>query len=212
MGDILYPAIVVIVAVYAIISGYRKGITNQLASVLGFGFGVVASKILTPEFADSFSKIGSLTSSPEYVEQATQLVCAVTIYFVVFWLFSLFSGILKAALSVFEVGILNRLAGSFFSLVKNLMWVSIVLNLVLCFNGQSGLLRYERADDGNIVAATMAMSPAILGCYGAEDFSYYHQLEEAKTISCNLRSLPLNSSLDEKPDFIDFKNIVKFTS
>lgn len=185
MFNAIYLASVLIVAFWAIVAGFRKGISRQLASLLGFGFGAVASRILTPEFASSFTWSARFGHSPQFVEFTSNLVCGIIIYTFVFVLFYIFSGVLQSAMSVFQIGMLNRIAGSFFSLIKNLLWLSMIFNLLICCSSQSNLLKYEQANDGNLMAAVMSLTPAILGCDGAEEFAHYYQLKEAKKISCN---------------------------
>lgn len=180
-----YLLLVLIVAFAAIIAGFRKGITRQTGSLLGLAFGAVASRIFTPVFSDSYEWVDMLTPAPEFNEYAQNLVCSVVIYAVCFLFFSFILRIINRALSVIEIGILNRLLGAFFSLVKNLLWLSIFFNLLICFGKSSRLLYYEKANDGNPVAGVMAIAPAILGCYGGEDFAHFHQLKEAKSISRN---------------------------
>lgn len=185
MINIIYFVAVLIVAFWAVVSGFRKGITHQIASLLGFAFGAVAARILTPEFSQHFSWVTPLSQSPEFQEFSTNLVCAVCIYIVVFVLFYIFSGILQWILATIPVGMFNRILGSVFALTKNLLWLSIVFNLLLCFSSESELLRYERANDGNLMAAVMSMTHTFLGCDGAEEFAHFYQLKEAKSISCN---------------------------
>lgn len=181
----LYLLLVLGVGCYSLAKGFRAGITGQLAILLGFAFGAVGARVLTPEFHSSFVWVSKLTPSPEFNITGARLACGTVIYFVIYSLFSLLSGLLKGAMSVFEVGMFNRLLGSFFCCVKNLLWVSIFFNLLLCFSSSSELLQFERANDGNLVGAVMSMTPAILGIPGAADFSHIEQLREAKKISCN---------------------------
>lgn len=185
--NLFYLGIVLLVALVSLAIGFRRGITMQLSSVLGLAFGSVAARVLSPGMNGYFLWVEQFTPEPEFNEFAVNLVCSVVIYAIVFWVFALFSRILQGALSIFEVGMFNRLLGAFFSLLKNLLWLSCFLNILICFKSESGLLRYERANDGNLVASVMALTPAILGCYGGEDFAHFHQLKEAKTISYNRR-------------------------
>ena len=196
--NLFYFIIVFLVAFVSIATGFRRGMTNQIASLLGFAFGAVAAKVLTPQFSLYFLWVEHISPDPDFNEFAVNLVCSVSIYAVVYWIFAIFSNILRVALSVFEIGMLNRLLGSFFSLLKNLLWLSIFLNLLICFKSESELLRYERANDGNLIAAVMELTPAILGCYGGEDFAHFHQLKEAKLIShqyvpCNINGFYINN-------------------
>lgn len=181
----LYLLIILIVGGYSLVKGFRNGITGQLATLLGFAFGAVAARVLTPEMQGSFEWVKAVSPAPEFNAGAISLVCGSTIYFVTYCLFSILSGLLRGAMSVFEIGMFNRLLGAFFCGVKNLLWVSIALNFLICFTSPEELLRLERANDGNPVSAVMDMTSAILGCYGADDFSHLQQLREAKKISCN---------------------------
>lgn len=190
MDTAFYLILVLVVAFVAIVVGFRRGFTMQLSSLLGFAFGSVAARVLTPEFAPSFQWSHSWSPSPEFHEFTSNLVCGVSIYIAVYFLFFLLKPILCAAMSVVNIGMFNRIVGSLFSLLKNLLWLSIFFNLYLCFNPDSGLLRYESSNDGNLIAAVMDMTSAILGCNSAEDFAHYHQLKEAKTISWNSEVLP----------------------
>lgn len=184
MADGFYLGLVLLVALLSLAFGFRRGITKQLASLLGVAFGAVTARVLTPDWWASFHWVDPFAPDPMFADYAANLVCASTVYFVVFWLFCLLSKILNGALSVFETGIFNRILGAVFMLIKNLLWVSMFLNFLICFKPDSGLLRYERASDGNLVSAVMELCPAFLGCYGAEDFAHFHQLKEAKSISC----------------------------
>lgn len=185
MLNVVYIILILGVAILSIISGFRKGITGQLSSLLGFGFGSVTSRLLTEEYTSTFQWTHTFSQAQEFSDFTSNLVCAVVIYLIVFLFFSIFSPIFRRLLWVVPVGIFNRLLGCFFSLLKNMLWLSIFFNLVLCFSPSSGLLRYEKANDGNLVAAVIALTPAILGCFGGEDFAHFNQLKEAKSISCN---------------------------
>ena len=100
-------------------------------------------------------------------------------------------------MSVIPTGMFNRLVGAFFSMTSSLLWLSIVFNLILFIHPDSGLLSYEKSDDGNMVALVMALTPAILGCPGADDFAHEVQLRKAATISCNFnKSYNFNHSGD----------------
>lgn len=188
MTNTVYLIVVLVVAFIAIVSGFRKGITRQLSSLLGLAFGAVAARVFAPEFSSSFTWTDKFSQAPEFSDFTSNLVCAVVIYIFVYAMFFIFSGILQSAVSIFRVGMFNRILGAFFSLVKNLLWLSILFNLALCFSDRSELLRYERANDGNLMAAVMSLTPGLLGCFGAEDFAHYHQLKEAKKISCNFNT------------------------
>ena len=183
-----YLILVLVVAFLSIFSGFRKGITRQLSSLLGFGFGATASRILSPEFSSYFLWVEPWSQAPEFNEISSNLLCGVIIYTCVYALFSLFSPLFHSAMAYIPIGMLNRILGSVFSLIKNLLWLSIFFNLFLCFHPGSRLLKYENANDGNLMAAVMSMTHGILGCNGAEEFAHFNQLKKAKSISCNFNT------------------------
>lgn len=187
MVNVVYLILVLATGFISIASGFRKGFTRQLASVLGFAFGAVASRILTPDYTSYFTWTSKFSQSPEFADFTANLTCAVCIYIIVFCFFSLFSVIFNKIFANFYKGMFNRLAGAFFSLLKNLLWLSIFFNLLLCFFKSSGLLNFEKSNDGNVVASVMSLTSTVLGCYGAEDFAHFNQLKDAKKISCNFR-------------------------
>lgn len=185
MSNGFYLTLVLIVGFVSIAVGFRQGITRQLASLLGFSFGAVAARVLARPLSDSFEWASRWAPHPMFADFAVNLVSAVIIFAAVYLVFLLFSRILNGAMAVFEIGMFNRILGAFFSLVKYMLWLSIFLNLSLCFSTESGLMRYETANDGNLVAGVMEITPLFLGCYGADDFAHFHQLKEAKGISLN---------------------------
>ncbi|MCH5225731.1 MAG: CvpA family protein [Muribaculaceae bacterium] len=182
MANMLYLVLVIVVALYSLASGFRRGITRQLGSLLGFAFGAVASRVITPALSD-FGWGAQMSQASEFAHFTSNLLCASLVYGIVYALFMLLNPIIRSAMSVFNVGMFNRLVGAFFTMVKNLLWISILLNLYLCLSPGSDLMRYEEANDGNLVAAVMGMTHGILGCYDAEDFAHFYQLREAKRIS-----------------------------
>ena len=190
MATGIYMILTVIVAVAAIIYGFWRGITGQIAFVLGFAFGIVASRVFTPMLLPYFTPRVSFMVEPYYCDFAAQAFCATSIYIVVFLLFSLTNKIFNGALSVFEVGMFNRLVGAFFSLTACLLGLSIFFTLLLCVNPDCGLLNYEKSGDGNMAAAVMDITPALLGCEGADEFAHLVQLRQAAYISCNFNTLP----------------------
>lgn len=181
----LYLVIILVVAAFSAIIGFRKGITRQLSSLLGVAFGAVAARILAPGLAVQFTGLVSSHFDSRFVGFVSGLLAAVVIYLIVYAVFSIFTKVLRGALSVFEVGMFNRLLGSFFCIFKNLLWVSIFYNLLLCYNPDCGLLRYARSDDGNMVGGVMWLTSAVLGCGGAHELGHLIQLQEAASISCN---------------------------
>lgn len=186
MFDATYHIIVITVAAVAVIKGFRSGFTGQVSGVLGFAFGTVCSHIFD-EQAEAVMRtllpgLGSVAGSAFIYS----VVSSALVYVAVYVLFKTLTRVLKSAMQVFYVGMLDKLLGSAFCLAKYMLMVSIAYNLVLCFNPRSPLLKYATADDGNVVEGVMLLAPGLLGCCSFEDLFHLLQLRDARKISCNI--------------------------
>ena len=201
MVNATYLILVLAVGLYSLAIGFRNGVTYRLASLLGFAFGAVSARLFTAEMREHFEWAAGFSQAPEFQDFTVELVCAIAVYTVVYAVFASLSIVFRRAMSVVRVGMFNRLTGAFFCLVRNLLWLSMGLNLLLCLSPKSRLLGYEQANDGNLVGAVMDMTHAILGCGGAREFAHFNQLKEAKTISCNYRE---GKSVILSEEFVNF--------
>lgn len=186
MPEGIYQLIIVIVGLFALFKGYRRGFLNQLSGLLGMAFGVTCSIVFADRVAEILkSVIATDFPFPSYFYST---LASAIIYVSVFVIIRFFTNILKSAMSIFHVGILNRIAGAGFCLFKYLMVLSIIYNLIVCFDSKSSLLKYTQYDDGNIVAGVLNLAPNVLGSVDIDDLTHALQLIDAKKISCNFNS------------------------
>ncbi|MDE6754857.1 MAG: CvpA family protein [Muribaculaceae bacterium] len=190
MTDVAYHIIVLVVAVVALFKGYSNGFTRQVSGILGFAFGTVCCHVFSDEVEGAIKwilpGIGSVPGSTFIYS----VITVALIYIVVFMVFRLLTGILRSAMQVFCIGLLDRLFGAAFCLVKYLLLLSIAYNIIVCINPSSPLMKYANADDGNIVECVMLLAPELLGCYSFSDLAHILQLREARKISLNQTPLP----------------------
>lgn len=190
MNDATFHIVAIAVAAIAVIKGFRSGFTGQVSGVLGFAFGTVCAHVFD-EQAEAVMRAllpgleGRLGSAFIY-----SVTSAALIYVMVFLLFRIFTKVLRSAMQVFYVGMLDKLLGSAFCLAKYMLMLSIIYNLILCVNPSSPLMKYATAEDGNVVEIVMMLAPGMLGCRSYEDLSHLIQLREAKKISCNINCAP----------------------
>ncbi len=188
--EVLFHLVALLVAVWAIFRGYRRGLTGMVTSVLGMAFGIVCANI----FADGATEVclGLFTSgstAPGAIYLASNIGCG-AIFFMVYFIFRSITGVIRAAMSLASGGLLNSLLGAAFCLFNYMLMLSIVYNVYVGMHPDSKLMRYGKADDGNICAAVMWFAP---GCLGSESFSQFaleEQLREAKKISFNNLNVP----------------------
>ncbi|MDE6648769.1 MAG: CvpA family protein, partial [Muribaculaceae bacterium] len=183
MGEAIYHILVIAVALVGLFRGFSAGFLRQIPEVLGFVFGIVAARALGPGFVSWLAG----WFPPLYHPVAKTFFLSVLAYSVI-WsicllLFSIFTRILNRVLGFFPVGIVNSLAGAVFSLVKYIMFLSILFDLGLCRPFESPLMHCARHDDGNLVDCVIRLAPEVLGTMSADEYILKVQLWEARTIS-----------------------------
>lgn len=184
MGAV-YQIIIVIVVVYSILRGFRKGFTGQLNCVLALGFGAVGANILSPMGIDMVRDLFPFVTLSPYGEYIYEVSATMILYSVIYLIVYLLTLVIRFLMKRIYVGIVNQIGGALFMLMNNLMWVSVCYNLLLCVNPRGELLSFARSDDANMVHLVMLLSPALTGSMNVNDLWYMAQLEDAKKISCN---------------------------
>lgn len=183
MGQAVYLIAIVAVVVIGLVRGYRSGFTSQVANVLGFCFGVVATRVLRIDTEDWIT--GWLPGNPSWdTPYIAATMASALIYLLVYYGFDLLSGVLKSIMEPLGKGTLNSLFGSAFCCFKWLMVLSIVFNMMFCLNTSSpALLKSAAASDANLTEEILLLAPAMLGGEDASDLAHRHQLKEARKIS-----------------------------
>lgn len=182
----MYHLLVIIVALLAIVRGYRRGLTGQVTSVLGLAFGVVCCHIFIPGmtgFFDGWHMIGHFRDGGEYL---TSNLSGAIIFFGVYFLFRSITGILRKAADQLGTSLLDSIIGAVFCLYNYLLMLSIAFNVAVGWNTESSLMHDGRSDDGNLVNIVLRIGPAALGSVTFGEFSHEMQLRDARKISCNL--------------------------
>ncbi len=197
MSEAGYHLIVIAVAAFAVIKGFKRGFTGQISGILGFAFGTVCAHVFEANAEAVFRSLLPWVRHAVGAAFIYNLLASVTIYGLVYLLFKLFTKVLRAAMQVFYVGMLDAILGAFFCLLKYMLVVSIVYNFLLCINPSSPLMKYATADDGNVVESVVMLAPGLLGCGSVYDLTHLIQLKEAKKISYNLFPSPLVITVDQ---------------
>lgn len=194
MIETVYHIIVIAVAAYAVIKGFQKGFTGQISGILGFAFGTVCAHVFEPEAEALFRSIFPGIRNAVGSAFIYSVLSAVSVYCLVYLAFKIFTKVLRSAMQVFYVGMLDAIMGAMFCLLKYMVIVSIAYNLILCINPSSTLLKYASADDGNVVEAVVLLAPGLLGCGSVYDLAHLLQIRDAKSISCILTPSDANLS------------------
>lgn len=186
MGDTLFHIIALCMAALGVLRGYRRGLTGMVTCVLGMAFGIVCAHIFMEGATSLFIKLlpyGARTRGALYL--ASNLGGGL-VFFTVYLLFKSVTGVIRQAMEHVGTGLLDSLIGAAFCLINYMLMLSIVYNIFVGLNPESSLMRYGKADDGNISSVVMSLAPAALGSCSFSEFAHEEQLREAKKISFNL--------------------------
>ncbi|MDE6551925.1 MAG: CvpA family protein, partial [Muribaculaceae bacterium] len=175
--------LVIAVALVGIFRGFHAGLMRQVSGVLGFVFGIVAARALGPDFSAWLSGWFPHVYHPVARTFFLSVLGYGIIWALCMFAFSMLAGVLNFVLGVIPVGIVNSIAGAAFSLLKYLMFLSILFDLALCRPFDSPLMHCARHDDGNPVCGVIRLAPELLGTMSAEEYVHHVQLWEARSIS-----------------------------
>lgn len=179
----MYALIVLLLAAFGTVRGFRRGIAAQVPSVIAIAIGAVASRLLAPGLFNLL--YGAFPIVHGHVEEqfVYDTISSALVFAGVYSVFYVLTAFVGKVLSHGEVSLTSGLAGAFFSLFKYILFTSVALNIILAMNLRSPLLKAARSDDGNIVTMVMIVSPAVLGGMDVEELALRVQLEDAKKIS-----------------------------
>lgn len=183
MGEAIYHVMVIAVALVAIFRGFQKGLTRQVSGILGFIFGIVAARSIGPDVAEWLSGWFPHLYHPVAETFFLSVLAYGSIWGLCMLAFSMLTGVLNIVLSLIPVGIMNSIAGAAFSLLKYLMFLSLLFDLALCRPFESPLMHCARHDDGNLVDGVIRLAPELLGTMSADEYILRVQLWEARSIS-----------------------------
>ena len=131
----ILDAIILICLVPAIVQGIRKGFISQAISILSLVVGIWASA--------RFAGIVTLWAS-KYIsasEQILKLVAFALILIAAFLVLGAIGKVLESILKFAMLGWVNKLAGVFFSLIKTLLILGLVIVAFSSLNNTFGLVK-----------------------------------------------------------------------
>lgn len=183
MGEAIYHIMVIAVALTAMLRGFRRGLSRQVSGILGFVFGIVAAQTVGPDF-DAWLQ----GWFPAFYAPVAKEFFFSTLSYGLIWsgcmlAFSMLTGILNVVLAYFPLGIMNSIAGAAFTLLKYLMFLSLLFDMAICRPQESPLMHCARHDDGNLVDGVIRLAPVVLGSMSADEYVLRVQLWEARDIS-----------------------------
>ncbi|WP_091428969.1 CvpA family protein [Flavobacterium degerlachei] len=127
--------------IYALFKGIKNGLFIELASLISLILGIyIAIKF---SYVVRKALTGHVSWSPKYIEIIAFALTFIAVVLAVHVLAKVFTGIMDFAF----LGWINKLAGGFFSVVKTILLLSIVLNLFQKININNMIVKEETLDN-----------------------------------------------------------------
>lgn len=179
----IYNLIIIGVALWAILTGYRRGFLRQIGNLVAVVVGIIVVRIFSAEFSpqvDGF--VPGFISGFNRPFLVMTLTCML-LFFLVYSILALACISLGKMMRVVPGNIINSIGGALFKLFQWLLFISLAYNLLADLSPAGDLTRSSRLHDGNIIEGVIKLSPALMGFPDAEEVGYHQQLEDAKKIS-----------------------------
>lgn len=148
--------ILAIFLIIGLIQGLRKGFFIELASLVGLILGVVG--------AIYFSHIvaGFLVSFTSWEEQTLNLVSFAVTFIGIVIIVSLIARILTKAADIVALGVLNKLMGSLFGLIKTAFFLSVLLLFINSIEKEMSFMDQEKKEASILYKPVASLAPMVL--------------------------------------------------
>lgn len=151
-----FDILIIIVTLYCILSGYRSGFIKQLSSLVG----VVVSAMLSGKIADLiFPYIKNIGQTPDYITAPMSFVVAFLIILIAFFILG---RMLETIVKTLKMGILNKLCGSAFCLIKWFFLISIIINVLTTLDDENKLINKNITEESKTFIYIQKFGPKII--------------------------------------------------
>ena len=147
----IYDIIIAILLVWALISGYRKGIIVQACQLAGLLLGLW--------LGFRFCKVAGGWLG---YEEVSPLLAFVVLFLVTLLVAALVGRLTRSIAKVAGLGFLDRLVGIFLSVVKVGVLTSLALGLFIRINGKFELVDNQSIEESVLIAPLQKLSDTVL--------------------------------------------------
>lgn len=157
--------LIIVLAIVAIVMGFRSGLLRQAGRLLGVIAGIIACRIFAQDVAIWMGADKGSPYDSADVSMLTTVVAYVVVFIVAYVAMSLLGSLLKRIVSATGLGPVDRVCGAVFNLAEYALVLSLVLNLwIVVFPDSS--LRHDRVATyrlGSTGLSLLNFAPKVLG-------------------------------------------------
>lgn len=155
--------------------GWRKGLTGQIASVLGVVAAVIVCRAFGAQLAEHFTAPGDSAQTRMLHTVLAYAALACGTYLLVRWL----AAMLRQLLRSFHLGIIDRGAGAVFAAFEWLMGLSLALGLWMSVFTDSEV----RSSNGAVAAFVIDLAPTVLDSDWARGILHSSKSETSRMLN-----------------------------
>lgn len=184
--EVMYQLLTVVVLAAGCLGGIRRGISGQMASVLGAAFGIggvaVAGPMVTEWVIRTWPFLATASPLPRYLPEA---LSSALVYVGIYLLLLSLGPALNIIFRPLGRGAVNMVIGGVWGIAKWAMLLSLLFNVLIGLSHDSSLLKASKQGDGNLASAVMLLAPALTGTCNCDDLAYAIQMEQARAFDRN---------------------------
>lgn len=148
--------VLALILLYGLVRGFFRGLLAEIASLVGIVAGIYGAIHFSYILSDFFSE--NMNWDSEYVNL---IAFAITFVLIVF-LISLAGKILTKMAGFAALGIVNKLLGAGFGLLKMAFIASVIIMFFAATNEEIELVSKEKLEDSKLYAPVRVIAPAVL--------------------------------------------------
>ena len=163
MDMTLIDALIILVLLAGTIAGFLRGIISQVASIVGFALGIFACLTVGNQATELLVTLIPSAASWPLAEFTTAAVAQGTLFVLVMLTCRVIAFSVKGLARRAKLGLADRLGGSALGAFKNMMVLSLLLNLWFVISPTSSAFTTQGSLGSLPVVATLNLAPSVFG-------------------------------------------------
>lgn len=163
MDMTLIDALIILVLLAGTIAGFLRGIISQVASIVGFALGIFACLTVGSQATELLVTLIPSAASWPLAEFTTAAVAQGTLFMLVMLTCRVIAFSVKGLARRAKLGLADRLGGSALGAFKNMMVLSLLLNLWFVISPTSSAFTTHGSLGSLPVVATLNLAPSVFG-------------------------------------------------
>lgn len=155
--------LILLIALGALVIGWRKGLIKQLASLVSWAVGIIVCLFLGDEVTQLFLAINPEAANWPLASITVKAVALSILFLVVTLVIRVIAYVTRKVVKVARLGCLDRIGGAALFAFKYMFLLSIVLNLLYAYNPDADTFGTKHMLNNKPYEITLDLMPRVLG-------------------------------------------------